>query len=149
MDAMTSRERIAAALQHCESDRVPIDLGTCDTTIAREVYEGLAALLGVEPTAAVDVPHPGEFVVPDEETLKALGADVRHVKLSVKATDDAPAEQRPKKETLPDGTVQWTHANGTVYRRPAGGSDIQMYRPAITGELTAAEVDRLYPPAPQ
>ena len=51
---MTSRERVAAAFAHTEPDRVPIDIGTSDTFIAREVYEGLAELLGTRPTAAAD-----------------------------------------------------------------------------------------------
>ena len=52
---MTSRERVLAALNHQEPDRVPVDIGTTDTTMAREVYEGLAALLGLAEEAAISL----------------------------------------------------------------------------------------------
>ncbi len=144
---MTSRERFNASLDHRESDRVPLDLGTCDTTMAREVYEGLAELLGLEPTAAEGVEHPGSFVVPDEKMLEALGIDTRHVNVPARQ-DYESHEPSSAQETLPDGSVEWTLENGAVYRTPAGESDSQLYRPAITGELTVAEVDRIFPPNP-
>ena len=81
---MTSRERFNASLDHREPDRVPLDLGTCETVIAREVYEGLAELLGLEPTAAEGVEHPGTFVCPDEKMLEALGIDTRHIDVASK-----------------------------------------------------------------
>lgn len=81
---LTSRQRVLAALEHTEGDRVPIDLGTSDTFIAREVYEGLDKLFGIPPSAAVDAPHPAAFVTPDETMLEALGADVRLVRVPEK-----------------------------------------------------------------
>ncbi len=71
---MTSRERVLAAMNHRAPDRVPVDIGTTDTTMAREVYEGLAALLGIEPVNARNAPNPNTFVCPDEKMLEALGA---------------------------------------------------------------------------
>ncbi|KKN68313.1 hypothetical protein LCGC14_0452700 [marine sediment metagenome] len=145
---MTSRERFKAALNHQEPDRVPLDLGTCETVMAREVYEGLAELLGIEPTAAEGVEHPGTFVCPDEKMLEALGIDTRHVDV-VSKPDTVDADSPwPKKEVHPDGAIDWTQASGAIYRLPAGESDTQLYRPAITGELTAEEVDRAFPPDP-
>lgn len=141
---MTPRERVLAALNHQESDRVPVDLGTCDTTLAREVYEGLARLLGLEPVNAAHAPNRNTFVTPDERMLEALGADVRLVH-TVNNPPTGPQPPGPKEEILPDGTVQWTHASGMVCRRAAGEWDIQLYRPAITEDLTRADIDRLFP----
>ena len=143
---MNSRERFNAALNHQEPDRVPLDLGTCETVMAREVYEGLAELMGLEPTAAQGVAHPGTFVCPDEIMLEALGIDTRHVDIPSKpaANTDDPS----KRVEHPDGAIDWIQENGAIYRLPAGESDTQLYRPAITGELTEAEVDRAFPPSP-
>lgn len=142
---MTSRERLLAALNHKESDRVPVDIGTSDTTMAREVYEGLAGLLGIEPVNANGAPNRNTFVTPDETMLEALGADVRVVHVVEKPRSWPPG---PVEEVLPDGTVQWTHSTGMIYRRAAGEWDIQLYRPAITGDLTRAELDRVIPLGP-
>ena len=144
---MTSRERVLAALNHREPDRVPVDIGTTDTTMAREVYEGLAALLGLEPVNAKDAPNPNTFICPDEEMLAALGADVRVVNAIGELPPDPLYAQR-EEEILPDGTVQWTYQTGMVVRRVAGQWDQQLYRPAINGDLNMAEIDRVYPRTP-
>ena len=147
---MTSRERIAASIDHVEPDRVPIDLGTCDTLIAREVYEGLADLLGIEPTAAADAPHPNTFVIPDERMLELLAVDVRYVQVPTNPGLDNPlSSEGICEETLADGTVQWTYPDGRIYRRAAGKWDRQLYMPAIRSGLTVEEIDRVLPPSPQ
>jgi len=47
-ETMTPRERITAALEHREPDRVPIDIGGCSTTtIIGSAYERLKAELGI------------------------------------------------------------------------------------------------------
>ena len=117
---MTSRERFDASLNHREPDRVPLDLGTCETVMAREVYEGLAELLGLKPTAAEGVEHPGTFVCPDEKMLEELGIDTRHVDIPSKPYDDNSDDPWPKKEVHPDGAIDWIQENGAVYRLPAG-----------------------------
>jgi len=144
---LNSRERVLTALAHREPDRVPIDIGTSDTFIAREVYEGIAAALGIEPVAAAGVDHPGAFVTPDETMLQLLGADVRLVPVKAIPGGD-PAERGVREELLPDGTVQWSYPDGHVLQRLCGESDTQVSRPAIVDDLTQAEIDRIYPPNP-
>lgn len=149
---MTSRERVLSALNHVEPDRVPIDLGTSDTFIAREVYEGLADLLGMEPTAAAKAPHPNTFVTPDENMLEALGADVRLVQVARNPQAQKPttgSKDSGREEILSDGATQWIHPDGRVYRRAAGKWDVQLYSPAITGGLTSKEIDRILPVSPE
>lgn len=144
---MTSRERVLAAINHQEPDRVPIDLGTSDTFMAAEVVQGLAQLLGMDSPAAKAAPHPGAYITPDESILEALGADVRLSGVPRKPRPtDANRTGGVKTETLPDGTVQWTHPDGRITRRPVGAWDVKLYRPAITGSLTPAEIDRVMPP---
>lgn len=145
---MNSRERVLAAVNHQEPDRVPLDLGTSDTFIAREVYEGMAAILGIEPTAAKGVAHPGAFVTPDEKMLEILGADVRLVNAPARKGVPTPWDPPPVEEVLPDGGRQWVSRDGSIRRQPAGASDVQFLQPAITGDLTQAEIDRVFPPAP-
>ena len=149
---MNSRERILAALNHTEPDRVPIDIGTSDTTIAREVYQGLAELLEVEPVAADGVPHANAFIVPDEKMLDALGADVRFVTVPRQFEFEEVrfnSKDTRVEETLPDGTVQWNHSDGRIFRRAVGKWDVQLYKPAITDGLSSAEIDRILPPSPE
>ena len=147
---MTSRERISTSLNHNEPDRVPIDIGTSDTFIAREVYEGLAQLLGIEPTAAAEAPHPNTYIIPDERMLEMLGADVRYVQVPPNPGFDDPFIRDGKtEESLADGAVQWTFPDGRIYRRAAGRWDTQLYRPAIRNGLTLEEIDRVLPSSPE
>lgn len=146
--AMTSQERVLTAIDHQEPDRVPIDLGTSDTFMAAEVVQGLAQLLGMNSPAAEAAPHPGSYITPDESILKALGADVRLVGVPAKPHPTPPNANKAgdvKTEILPDGTVQWTHPNGMIWRRPIDVWDGQLFRSAIAGTLTAAEIDRVMP----
>ena len=56
---MTSRQRVLAALNHEEPDRVPLDLGsTRNTGILASAYEALEQALGLA-DGAVDAPNHG------------------------------------------------------------------------------------------
>ncbi|MFW6111547.1 MAG: uroporphyrinogen decarboxylase family protein [Candidatus Bipolaricaulota bacterium] len=78
---MTPRERVLAAINHKEPDRVPIVIGANNTTgIRMETYKEIKEIIGVE--------APDEFLYRwpelgtaeiDEKTLKRLGSDVRGV----------------------------------------------------------------------
>lgn len=135
------------AVNHQEPDRVPIDLGTTDTFIARNVYIELARLLGLSPREVEGPNFPGFYVTPDEDMLQALGADVRLV--TVRTKPGYEFEPNIKVETLVDGTLQWTYPSGMTNRLPPGSIDVQLCRPAIIGPLTDAEIQRVFPPAPQ
>ncbi|MFB6291074.1 MAG: uroporphyrinogen decarboxylase family protein [Candidatus Bipolaricaulia bacterium] len=79
---MTSRERVKAAINHEEPDRVPIVIGANNTTgIKMDTYRELKRLEGIE--------APDEYLYQwpelgtaklDEETLQRLGSDVRGVR---------------------------------------------------------------------
>ncbi|NPV87503.1 MAG: hypothetical protein HPY45_16015 [Anaerolineae bacterium] len=78
---MTPRERVLAAINHEEPDRVPIIMGTSNTTsIKMPVYQKLKNLIGVD--------APDEYIYnwpelgtarPDEATLLRLRSDARGI----------------------------------------------------------------------
>jgi uroporphyrinogen decarboxylase len=75
----THRERILAALNHEEPDRVPIDFGGAEfTTITLAGYERLKKYLGVTtPTDPMSIIH--SVAHPAEEILERFGVDTRNV----------------------------------------------------------------------
>ena len=79
--SMTPRERVLAALNHEEPDRVPIIVGVSNATgIKMKTYQKLKKLIGVEAEDRYlyDWPELGT-AAPDEITLQRLGTDVRPV----------------------------------------------------------------------
>ncbi len=79
--AMTSRERVLAAINHEEPDRVPIIMGTSNTTsLKMRPYQRLKALLGIEAEDhyIYDWPELGTAAL-DEKTLQRLRSDARGV----------------------------------------------------------------------
>lgn len=72
----TSRDRVIAAINHKEPDRVPIDF-----TPLRDFYLNLKNYLGMEIEETIK-PNMAMEVIPHPEILKSIGADVISVKLS-------------------------------------------------------------------
>ncbi len=78
---LTPRERVLAVLDHGEPDRVPIILGTSNTTTMKMApYKRLKALLNIDAPDSYlyDWPELGS-ALPDETTLQRLGSDARGV----------------------------------------------------------------------
>jgi uroporphyrinogen decarboxylase len=74
---MTSRERVLAALDHRQPDRVPIDLGgTSFSTIIGLAYERLKAMLGVEGETCY-MKRKSRSVLLDDVVALRLQADTR------------------------------------------------------------------------
>jgi uroporphyrinogen decarboxylase len=75
---MTPRERLLTALDHRESDRVPIDLGGNQTGIHKFAYQKLIDLLGLkEDIVIMDAVQ--QLAKPSEAVLERLGVDTRYV----------------------------------------------------------------------
>ena len=75
---MTSRERVATALNHEQPDRVPLDLWSKGGGMTNEAYLRLKEYLGL--TGDLNPYRPGQTsAYYDERILEALGTDVRHV----------------------------------------------------------------------
>lgn len=74
---MTSRERVLAALNHQEPDRVPLDIGGgTSTTIVVEGYEKLKQHLGVSGETRI-LNKAFRLARLDEHTMQSLGSDCR------------------------------------------------------------------------
>jgi uroporphyrinogen decarboxylase len=144
---MDARGRVLAAFEHREPDRLPLDLGTSDTFIARGVCRALAQLMKVDVAGALDGGDPDDFVTPPEAMLEALGADVRLV--HVHARPDLPSLPGSViHRQLPDGGSEDIHANGSIFRRPAGKRQFSLYKPALDRLLDDGDAERLFPDVP-
>jgi uroporphyrinogen decarboxylase len=75
---MNSKERVIAALNHEEPDRVPLDLGGWVTTISQIAYNNLLKELGINRTREV-FDWLRQNVAPEEDVLERLGVDTRYV----------------------------------------------------------------------
>lgn len=78
---MTPRERVLAAINHEQPDRVPIVIGVSNATgIKMQPYQGIKRLIGVEAPDhyLYDWPELGTAEI-DEETMLRLRSDVRGV----------------------------------------------------------------------
>jgi uroporphyrinogen decarboxylase len=75
---LTSRERVLAALEHREPDRVPIDLGGNQTGIHKTAYQNLLHHLGRrEEITIMDLVQ--QLALPSEAVLERLHVDTRYV----------------------------------------------------------------------
>jgi uroporphyrinogen decarboxylase len=75
---MNSRERVLAALNHQEPDRVPFDLCSVQVTgIHAVAYRGLRAVLGLPPVGPVLCDAIQQLALPDDDVIARLGVDVR------------------------------------------------------------------------
>ncbi len=122
----TSRERVVAALEHREPDRVPVDLNpSYDSYLDLKLHLGLEIEEQIKPNLAMEViPHPA--------VSGALGVDLISVKLG------SPRGRRSS--TCANGLVkdEW----GVLYRpvkQPGGGS----YMEAVHHPLAEATIDDL------
>jgi uroporphyrinogen decarboxylase len=97
---MTSRERILAALNHREPDRVPVDFsGHRSSGIAAMAYSGLRKYLGLppKPIRVYDVVQ--QLAIVDQDVLKRFGVDAIELGRGFSLSEDSWSSW-----TLPDGT---------------------------------------------
>jgi uroporphyrinogen decarboxylase len=149
---MNHRERVLAALQHREPDRVPMDLGgTTDSTIVAAGYPRLRAALGLGPnvTRMQDVVQQTAMI--DEDVRVALGVDTRPILplprrwrrdvLPDGSPADLPAAFRP--ERLPDGSQVARDEGGTVMlKMPAGGHYFDPVHVPLADATSSKEIEK-------
>jgi len=76
---MTHRERVLAALNHEEPDRIPMDLGgSLASTIVAPAYPALRRELGLPVRAADESLHYASLAEVDEDVRAALDVDILH-----------------------------------------------------------------------
>jgi len=97
---MTPRERVLAALNHVEPDRVPIDLsGHRSSGIAAMAYPKLRKYLGLEPRPIRVYDVIQQLAIVDDDVLDRFGIDCIEM-----GRGFALGEESWKPWTLPDGT---------------------------------------------
>jgi len=95
--SMTSRQRVLAAINHEEPDRVPIIIGVSNATgIKMKPYQGIKKLAGIQaPEEYIyDWPELGTAKI-DEATMLRLHSDVRGVRDAEPAANLARNQARP------------------------------------------------------
>ncbi len=133
---MTPRERVLAAIEHRQPDRVPVDLGgTPSSGVSAMAYGNLKRHLGITTghTRLYDVVQ--QLAQPEESVLDRFGVDVLDVGrifntqdkdwYDVQLADGQPAQypQWFHPELQPDGSHIARHRDGTdIAHMPAGGT---------------------------
>ena len=145
---MTSRERIIAAIEHRQPDRVPLDLGaTPSSGISAIAYGNLKTTLGLRTghTRLYDVVQ--QLAQPEDVVLDRFGIDVLDVGRTFNTRDadwydirlaDGQSAQYPvwfHPESQPDGSYVARHKDGTdIAHMPAKGTFYdQSYFPYVDG----------------
>ena len=111
---MTSRERVLAALEHREADRVPVDVGSMPVSgICAGAYPRVVEALGLaaRETRIIDVPQ--QLAAIDLDVVEALGGDCIGITTNDPHPPAAPAD---------DGEYEsYRDVWGALRRRPHGG----------------------------
>lgn len=116
---LTPRERVRAALNHQEPDRVPVALGGSAQHLAEQRYVILRDHFGVE-----DIPRRtlvGFYTTPDyNPVLDQLGTDIRY--LHIRPPHGFPENSLIDKDQFTEFTDEWglTHRFSTGYYELAG-----------------------------
>lgn len=141
MGTMTHRERVTAALNHEEPDRIPIDFGTIASTIDNKAYARLVELLGrteeLERLDLNDPLNPSKDVTPSEEVLTMFGVDTRAVHADAPIDSQALVRHQIDDYTYRD---EW----GVIWKMPVHEDGPYMYKegPFQKGDITMADIER-------
>lgn len=141
---MNSRERVLAALNHREADRVPFDMGgTVITGINVHAYRALRDRLGLPKVEPVIIDTIQQIARVDDDMMDRLGVDVKSVSPRSSATFQIQVQDAGEYTVFQD---EW----GIGWRMPKkGGWYYDMYRHPLSGpDVTAADVDRFPWPDP-
>jgi len=136
---MTHRQRVLAALEHEEADRVPMDLGgSLASTIVTPAYQGLRAELGLADEGSQDAMRFASLAEVDEDVRRALDVDIVHAPraFGTAANTKILSEDR----FIDEWGVQWhkpEHGHYYVERAP------------FEGESTLSAIDRYDWPEPK
>jgi uroporphyrinogen decarboxylase len=136
---MTPRERVMAALNHQEPDRVPIDLGQATGDgITLGAYRRLLRHLGLDDSRIQVKDRRGQTARVDEEVLQRFRVDVRGIGLG--------APENWKDVWLDDHTYQdeW----GVIRTMPPGGLYYDLVRSPFAEDATISGIERYRWPDP-
>jgi uroporphyrinogen decarboxylase len=155
---MTSRERVLAAINHQEGDRIPIDLGGFNaSTILAEAYKKLLKHLGIE--TPIYIGDTSQFwVLVDEVIRERFGLDVEpryplYDALGCRRDREwkdwtHPSGTRVKVtsdfQPLPQGDGSYLYEVGdALYRLPSGGHYFDIVKNPYAWVQTPADVEKM------
>ncbi len=148
---MTPRERVLAAIDHREADRVPVDLGGMRSTgVMALAYAELRRYLGIN-EGEILVFDPGQqLALVEDAILDRYGADVVPLDLGTLGSwqpwtlaDGTRTLLRGDFQIEPDGQGGWYNVSGgrRVGHKPADSYYFDSVYTPLAGEITAADVD--------
>ena len=137
---MNSRERLCAALDHREPDRVPFDLGSTQVTGIHVVaYRRLRDYLGLPPLEPRLCDTIQQLAWPDDDLVEKLGVDVRGL---------FPLNSHNWNVTNVDVGEAWEYTDewGIIHHRlKPDGLYYSMVRSPLAGATMTAETLRTFP----
>jgi len=141
MATMTPRERVRAAINHQEPDRVPTDLGgTNFSTILAPAYLNLMEHLMIPVEANLELRKISQAVrYPSPVLLDRLGVDTRGVWFP-----EAPDVSIDK--DFPDG--RWRDEWGAIRIKPESSHVYDLVQPPLPGDITVRDVENFAWPDP-
>jgi uroporphyrinogen decarboxylase len=124
---MHSRERVLAAINHQQPDKVPIDFGGMQTSIHMQAYLKLLEYLHIEDPQIQYADIIQHIAVPCEAVLQRFEIDTRYVRFpgSVKSWSFLPEQNGPFAGVYDQFGVFW----GNRAEKPA--EDVLYYDPVI------------------
>lgn len=136
---LTHRQRVLAALNHQEPDRVPLDIaGTRCTTLHRVAYQNLIAHLGLPFRPSMIWDSMQQVVLPEEDVLEFLDVDTRAIWAG------APDGFKPR-DLGPDYYEdEWR----VVRHCPKGGHYFDLHQCPLESEPTLDDLERFPWPDP-
>ncbi len=115
MTRVSHRERVLKALNHKETDRVPLDVGSSAATgINLHAYENLKKHLGLDIKTKV-LSDRSQLARIDEHVLRLFDVDTRII------TSPSMEDKQSPTTTTNDGLESYTDEWGVVRTKPAGG----------------------------
>lgn len=139
---MNSRERVLAALQHREPDRIPFDLGTTKVTgITRNAYLRLAKELGVDPGTFEFYDVTQQLAVMQEDILQYLEVDTRGLMPNV-------ARKAPRVREDQDGARYFADEWGMTWKMPKDGFYFDLVESPLAGDITVQDIQAFPWPDP-
>lgn len=137
MSSYTSLERVKAALNHKEADRIPFDLGgSLLTGIHRVPYEKLRSYLGLKPVAYNPVEPRHGLAEVDDDLAQAWGIDVGWVKPLVPAGTGVVTLDGDQYNLVDEWGIKWL--------MPVGGAHYMMRSHPMANIETVEELEK-YP----
>jgi uroporphyrinogen decarboxylase len=135
---MTHRERLLAALEHRQPDRVPLDIGTARfTSMVKPAYDNLRAYLGFGEEGRL-IDRMQQLVEMDEAVLRHLDVDARAVS---QGTPDRGGDEELSPEQYED---EW----GVTRSKPPGCHYYELTRAPLAGKIDAQAIARYAFPDP-